>query len=192
MQRLRARKRARLSGNACSTNGQHIPEYLTCYVCFEYGEVNVTGSVADFHPVGRDMDLAREALVRMGPLLAQPALIGDQSVTFTVAGGPVEIVVPKSVLILLVRVLASFSAGEGIAVVPSHAELTTQQAADMLNVSRPHFVKLLSRGQIEYRTVGTHRRILAQSLLDYMKADDQRRCAATAELTASAQGMSHI
>lgn len=55
--------------------------------------------------------------------------------SFEVAGGPEGIVVPKSVLELMVRVLGSLSAGEGITVVPAHAELTTQQAADILKVS---------------------------------------------------------
>jgi excisionase family DNA binding protein len=106
-----------------------------------------------------------------------------------VEGGSEAIVVPRSVLEVLVRVLGSLSAGEGITVVPAHAEFTTQQAADLLNVSRPHLVKLLTDGEIEYRTVGTHRRVLAQSLMDYMKADDQRRRATAAELTELAQEM---
>lgn len=140
-------------------------------------------SLAEVHPQGRDVDLAREALIRMRPVLDNPGLAGVDPVTITVEGGSDAIVVPKSVLDVLVRVLGSLSAGEGITVVPSHAELTTQQAADMLNVSRPHLIKLLSEGQIEFRTVGTHRRVVAQSLMDYMKADDQRRRDAAAELT---------
>ncbi len=149
-------------------------------------------SLAEVHPKGRDVDLAREALIRMRPVLDNPGLAGDEPVTITVEGGPDAIVVPKSVLELLVRVLGSLSAGEGITVVPSHAELTTQQAADLLNVSRPHLVKLLSEGQIEFRSVGTHRRVLARSLMEYVKADDQRRREAAAELTRLGQEMSFI
>ena len=149
-------------------------------------------ALAEVHPKGRDVDLAREALIRMRPVLDNPGLAGDEPVTITVEGGPDAIVVPKSVLELLVRVLCSLSAGEGITVVPSHAELTTQQAADLLNVSRPHLVKLLSEGQIEFRSVGTHRRVLARSLMEYVKADDQRRREAAAELTRLGQEMSFI
>jgi excisionase family DNA binding protein len=149
-------------------------------------------ALAEVHPTGRDVDLAREALIRMRPVLDNPGLAGDEPVTITVEGGPEAIVVPKSVLELLVRVLGSLSAGEGITVVPSHAELTTQQAADLLNVSRPHLVKLLSEGQIEFRSVGTHRRVLARSLMEYVKADDQRRREAAAELTRLGQEMSFI
>lgn len=164
-------------------------DYFDCYGYCEQGG-KVTQSLAELHPEGRDADLAREALIRMRPVLDDPNLAGDQPVAITVAGGPEAIVVPKSVLELLVRVLGSLSAGEGITVVPAHAELTTQQAADILNVSRPHLVKLLAEGLIDHRTVGTHRRVLAQSLLDYMKADDQNRRAAAAELTALSQDMS--
>ena len=149
-------------------------------------------ALAEVHPTGRDVDLAREALIRMRPVLDNPGLAGDEPVTITVEGGPDAIVVPKSVLELLVRVLGSLSVGEGITVVPSHAELTTQQAADLLNVSRPHLVKLLSEGQIEFRSVGTHRRVLARSLMEYVKADDQRRREAAAELTRLGQEMSFI
>jgi len=145
--------------------------------------------LAEVRPKARDVELARAALVRMRPVLDDPASANDQPVAITVEGGPESIVVPRSVLDLLVRVLGSLSAGEGITVVPAHAELTTQQAADLLNVSRPHLVKLLSEGTIEHRTVGTHRRVLAQSLMDYMKIDDQHRRAAADELTALAQDM---
>jgi excisionase family DNA binding protein len=84
---------------------------------------------------------------------------------------------------------AHMAAGRGVSVVPRNAELTTQQAADLLNVSRPFLIGLLKAGEIEFRTVGTHRRIKAASLIDYMRMDDQRRREAADELTRLGQEM---
>ncbi|MFI7062589.1 helix-turn-helix domain-containing protein [Kribbella sp. NPDC050124] len=97
--------------------------------------------------------------------------------------------VPRSAVELLARILAHMAAGQGVSVVPADAELTTQQAADLLNVSRPFLIGLLDAGEIEYRKVGKHRRIRADSLLDYKRTDDQRRREAADELTALGQEM---
>lgn len=83
--------------------------------------------------------------------------------------------VPRAVLELLVQILGNAAIGQGVSVVPVRAELTTQQAADLLNVSRPFLIGLLEAGQIDYRLVGKHRRVLARSLLDYKRADDASR-----------------
>lgn len=95
-----------------------------------------------------------------------------------------ELLLPRSAVELLAGVLAHMAAGRGVSIVPDHAELTTQQAADMLNVSRPHLIGLLQADEIAYRKVGTHRRVRADSLLEYMRRDDQRRREAADELSA--------
>ncbi|WP_299952619.1 helix-turn-helix domain-containing protein [uncultured Modestobacter sp.] len=100
-----------------------------------------------------------------------------------------SLTVPRSAVELLARVLAHMAAGQGVSIVPSQAELTTQQAADMLNVSRPFLIGLLEQGVIDYRKVGTHRRILAASLLEYMRQDDRKRRGVADELTALAEEM---
>jgi excisionase family DNA binding protein len=97
--------------------------------------------------------------------------------------------IPRPAFELLARLLAHLAAGQGVSIVPAQAELTTQQAADMLNVSRPYLIGLLDRGEIEYRKVGTHRRILASSLIEYMREDDRKRRAAADELTALSEEM---
>lgn len=94
------------------------------------------------------------------------------------------LVVPRAAVELLARILAHMAAGHGVSVVPSHVELTTQQAADLLNVSRPFLIGLLEAGEIDFRKVGKHRRVMMASLLDYLRRDDQRRREAADELSA--------
>lgn len=102
-----------------------------------------------------------------------------------VVGGDADdtLSVPRSAMELLAKVLAHMAAGQAVSVVPAHAELTTQEAAALLNVSRPFLIGLLDAGEIEYRKVGTHRRVRADSLMDYKRKDDQMRREVADELT---------
>jgi excisionase family DNA binding protein len=80
---------------------------------------------------------------------------------------------PTIALKLLGDILNELALGNGVRVVPVHAELTTQEGADMLNVSRPHLVKLLDEGQIRHTKTGSHRRIKFTDMMAY-KADRDR------------------
>lgn len=93
----------------------------------------------------------------------------------------------KEVFALLVEVLGQIANGNGVRVVPIHAELTTQQAADILNVSRPHLVKLVESGAMPFHMVGTHRRVKLGHLLEYKARFEAEQDACLAELTAEAQ-----
>ncbi|WP_344969489.1 helix-turn-helix domain-containing protein [Streptosporangium fragile] len=85
------------------------------------------------------------------------------------SGGEEPLILPREAVSLLAYVLTQVAEGRGVSVVPSHAELTTQQAADLLNVSRPHLIGLLESGAIPYRMVGRHRRVAAEDLLAYRR-----------------------
>ena len=100
-----------------------------------------------------------------------------------------EIVVPQSAFKLFVEILAAMANGQGVTVMPLHAELTTQQAADLLNVSRPFLVRLLDEGRIHCKKVGTHRRIRLADVLAFRERDDEARKRVLDELSADAQDL---
>lgn len=144
-------------------------------------------ALAPVQPNESDIVAAVEALPRVKDYLATHE---DSVVRLVAADEPEEtLVVPRGAIELLARVLAHMAAGEGVSVVPAHAELTTQQAADLLNVSRPFLIGLLDQGDIRYRKVGKHRRIKAQSLMDYMARDDRERREVADELSLMNQEM---
>ena len=95
---------------------------------------------------------------------------------------PVEI--PTLAFRLLKEILDQMAHGNGVALTPLHAELTTRQAADLLQVSRTHLVQLLDEGRIPCRRVGAHRRVRARDILDYRRETESRRREALDELTA--------
>jgi excisionase family DNA binding protein len=98
-----------------------------------------------------------------------------------------EIELPHSVFEALVRVVHEMALGNAVRVMPVQAELTTQQAADLLNVSRPFLVGLLEEGGIPFRKVGSHRRVRLDDLLVYKDKRDRERRSALNELAAESQ-----
>ncbi len=83
--------------------------------------------------------------------------------------------IPLSVYELLHEIVHHMARGDSITLVPRHKELTTQQAAEVLNISRPFLIKLLDRGEMPYRREGTHRRIALEDVLDYRDRRSAKR-----------------
>jgi excisionase family DNA binding protein len=102
-------------------------------------------------------------------------------------GRAVSVTVPREAFDLFLEILGQMANGNAVTIVPVHAELTTQEAADVLNVSRPFLVNLLDEGKIAFRLVGTHRRIRVADLLEYKQKDSAHRKAVLDELTAEAE-----
>jgi excisionase family DNA binding protein len=84
-------------------------------------------------------------------------------------------------------ILEAMAAGRGVTIVPENAELTTVEAAAMLNISRPFLIQLLEKGVIPHRKVGKHRRIRVEDVMAYKERDDREREAVLDELVAEAQ-----
>jgi excisionase family DNA binding protein len=98
-----------------------------------------------------------------------------------------KFVLPKAAVQLLSHLLTEMSHGNAVTLITVHAEFTTQEAADFLNVSRPYLVGLLESGRIPFRKVGTHRRIKFTDLQNFKKRGDEDREAALAEMATQAQ-----
>lgn len=98
-----------------------------------------------------------------------------------------ELILPGDVLQILLDVLSEMSRGNAISLIPHHQELSTQEAANLLNVSRPHLVALLEKGDIPFRKVGAHRRVLLTDVMAYKERIDANRLKALDELTALSQ-----
>ncbi len=98
-----------------------------------------------------------------------------------------RLLLPPSAVRLLFTILDEMSVGNAVTLIPVHAELTTQEAADVLNVSHPFLVNLLDEQKIAYRKVGTHQRILFSNLMRYKHQIVADRRATLDQLTHDAQ-----
>ncbi|GJD16733.1 hypothetical protein RIVM261_016890 [Rivularia sp. IAM M-261] len=131
------------------------------------------------------------AAVRSSQILASYLQKNVSHGTFKLISDDTEgeiVTILTTALNLLVEILTQMAAGNTVNVVPIKQELSTQEAADILLVSRPYLVDLLESGKIPYRKVGTRRRILAQDVIDYKNRIDAGRMQTLAELSAQAQG----
>ncbi|MBX2809452.1 MAG: helix-turn-helix domain-containing protein [Cellvibrionaceae bacterium] len=114
----------------------------------------------------------------------------SQAVSITDKAGILHAVeIPVSALRLLVEVLTQLGEGNTVNLIPVHAQLTTQEGADMLNISRPTFIKLLNNKKIPYHRIGNRRKVALSDLLNYKHDIDKKRLESLSELSALDQAM---
>ncbi len=122
------------------------------------------------------------------------AKYSDGQVRLRVFDGPdangEDLILPGHALNLLQDILTQMSKGNAVSFVPINAELTTQQAANLLNVSRPYLIKLLEEEKIPFKKIGSHRRILAKDVIAYKQAEDSARLDALDKLAEQSQALS--
>lgn len=129
-------------------------------------------------PEDKLADVIELARLMGGKRAQRPRLVGPQGETLEL---------PEHVFHLLHQVVTVLARGDAVTVVPVHKELTSQQAADLLNVSRQYLVRLLDEGAIPYTKTGKHRRIRINDLLEYKKKRDAKREADLDELAQMSQ-----
>lgn len=135
-------------------------------------------------PTAADAQLALESSRRLTKFLAaKPKKL--LRVRIEPENEPEEsISIPVTAFRLLNSILTEMAKGNAVTLIPVHAELTTQQAAKTLNVSRPFLIAQLEKGVIPYRKVGTHRRVMFKDLMEYKQTMDHNRLNALEELSA--------
>ncbi|SRR6056297_255406 len=137
-------------------------------------------------PTREEQEVARQgkdALERISGKHTSPS----EAIEIGVEGEEDHVKIPASAFKFLSHILDLMAQGKAISIIPSDTEVTTQQAADMLNVSRPHVVKLLEEKEIPFHRVGTHRRIKLQDLEAYREKMEHEREEALTELAQQAQ-----
>jgi excisionase family DNA binding protein len=137
-------------------------------------------------PTPQETELARESSRKLADMLRRRKATAELRVHSGTAA-PETISLPTAAVRLLQSMLSELGKGNALAVLPVHEELTTQQAADLLNGSRPFVVRMLEEGKLPSRKVGTHRRVRLQDALEYKQRLFESRNEALAELADEAQ-----
>jgi excisionase family DNA binding protein len=138
-------------------------------------------------PTEEEAALARESSRRLAELLDAAEGFRVRPSGAGKSGG--DVVLPLPAVRLLAEILDQMAQGNAVTLIPTHAELTTQQAADLLNVSRPFLIKLIDQRKLPCRKVGKHRRIRLRDVLRFKQQSDRERQAALRELAAEGQDL---
>lgn len=149
-----------------------------------------TGKSVPILPKTHDINLAEIALIQMSSFLAND---GKKDIQFSLrrSNGKdvIEFFLTPAVVELIFKTIVHIASGDAVTIVPFHAELTTQEAANFLNVSRPYLIQLLEKELIPFHRVGRHRRILFKDILKYKEKSKEKSRKAREELTKEAQDL---
>jgi excisionase family DNA binding protein len=118
-------------------------------------------------------------------ILAARMSSSDEAIQFKILdekNNPAEVILTRPLSELFIDLLRAVGGGDAVVVMPLAKQLTTQEAADFLNVSRPHLIKLLENGEMHFETVGRHRRVKAVDVFEYKVKRNQARSQALSEL----------
>mgnify|MGYP006436464495 CR=1 FL=1 len=116
-----------------------------------------------------DQEIALSSLQELKDLSKRIGSSRNKGIKIKIQETEELITIPKKALSLLSTIIQNMAEGKSVSIVPSNSEISTQQAADMLNVSRPHLIKLLEAKKIPFKKVGSHRRILLKDIMEYKK-----------------------
>lgn len=131
-------------------------------------------------PSNKDRELARTSVS-----ILDKALLDMKKAKLLIQDIQVEL--PLSAVKLLLEALGQLAQGNALTMIPRHASLTTQESADLLNVSRPYFIKLLDSGKIQFSRTGNRRKVLAKDLFEFKDKSTKKQNAAIDELIKQAQ-----
>jgi excisionase family DNA binding protein len=138
---------------------------------------------ASVRPTDEDVRIARASAPKLSRMMRRR---GNVSVTVTRGGDEEKLQLPSAALEMLVTIIEELAEGHAVTVAPLEREVSTQVAADILNVSRPFLIKQLEGGQLPFRKVGSHRRIRLADVLRYrarLEAEAERAYSELVELS---------
>lgn len=137
-------------------------------------------------PSAQDAAMARLSGQILSPLVQKKAPL---TLKVREAGQDKPLELPAGAVALLMDILEAMAAGHGVTLIPENAELTSVQAADVLNVSRPFLIKLLDDNLLPHRKVGKHRRIRMEDVMAYKAKIDRERETILDQLAKEAQDL---
>lgn len=144
--------------------------------------------IEEFIPSKEDTKLAKEAVTTLAQTIGRGNKTKSE-ILFHVAKKEQRAAIPQGILELVMFLLNETALGHSVTLIPSHKDLTTQEAADLLNVSRPFVVKLLEEGKIPFRKIGAHRRIRFVDLMKYKQISETEQIKAFNELAKLSQDL---